>query len=69
MADSSLSNINLTLPDLNELLQCRPAAYTAHTASTTLVQKPGDRQSNPIEVLNTLPPLYQVALTAWREVS
>ena len=68
MADSSLFNIDLTLPDLNKFLQCRPAAYTAHTASTTLVQKPGDRQSNPIEVLNTSPPLHQVALAAWRKV-
>jgi len=64
MADSSLFDIDLTLPDLNKLLQCRPAAYTAYTASAALVRKPGDRQSNPIEVLNTPPPLYQVALAA-----
>jgi len=63
MADSSLFNIDSTLPDLNELLQRCPAAYTA------LVRKPGDRQSNPIEVLDTPPPLYQVALAAWRKVS
>ena len=64
MANSSSFNINSTLPDLNELLQRRPAAYTAHTASTALVRKPGDRQSNPIKVLDTPPPLRQVALAA-----
>jgi len=58
MANSSLFNIDLTLPDLNELLQRCPAAYTAYTASAAPVRKPGDRQSNPIEVLDTLPPLY-----------
>ena len=57
MADSSLFDIDSTLPDLNELLQRRPAAYTAYTTSTAPVRKPGDRQSNPIEVLDTLPPL------------
>ena len=65
MADSSLFDIDSTLPDLNELLQRRPAAYTA---SAALVRKPGDCQSNPIEVLDTPPPLRQVALAAWREV-
>ena len=69
MADSSLFNINSTLPDLDELLQCRPAAYTTHTASAALVRKPGDHQSNPIEVLDTPPPLHQVTLAAWREGS
>ena len=69
MANSSLFNINSTLPDLNKLLQCRPATYTAYTASAALVQKPGNRQSNPIKVLNTPPPLHQVAPAAWREVS
>jgi hypothetical protein len=65
MADSSSFNINSTLPDLNELLQRRPAAYTA---SAALVRKPGDRQSNPIKVLGTPPPLRQVTSAAWREV-
>ena len=66
MADSSLFNIDLTLPDLNKLLQCRPAA---HTASAAPVRKPGNRQSNPIEVLDTPPPLHQVTPAAWREGS
>jgi len=61
MADSSLFNINLTLPDLNKLLQRRPTAYTA---SAALVRKPSDRQSNPIKVLNTLSPLRQVTPAA-----
>jgi len=64
MADSSLFNIDSTLPNLNKLLQRCPTTYTAYTASAALVRKPGDRQSNPIKVLNTLPPLYQVALAA-----
>jgi len=71
MADSSLFDIDSTLPDLNELLQRYPAAYTASTtsaASAALVRKPGDRQSNPIEVLNTPSPLRQVTPAAWREV-
>ncbi len=69
MANSSLFNIDSTLPDLDELLQRCPAAYTTHTASAAPVRKPGDRQSNPIKVLNTPPPLHQVAPAAWREVS
>jgi len=69
MADSSLFNIDSTLSDLNKLLQRRPTAYTAYTASTAPVWKPGNYQSNPIEVLNTPPPLYQVALAAWYKVS
>ena len=69
MADSSLFNINSTLPDLNKLLQRYPAAYTTHTASAAPVRKPSDRQSNPIEVLNTPPPLHQVAPAAWHKVS
>ena len=68
MADSSLFDIDSTLPDLNELLLHRPAAYTAHTASAAPVRNPGDRQSNPIEVLDTPPPPHQVAPAAWREV-
>ena len=68
MANSSLFNINSTLSDLNKLLQRRPAAYTAYTTSTTLIQKPGDCQSNFIKVLNTLSPLRQVALAAWHKV-
>ena len=64
MADSSLFDINLTLPNLNKLLQRRPTTYTAYTTSTTLVRKPSDRQSNPIKVLNTLFPLHQVTLAA-----
>ena len=67
MADSSSFDIDSTLPDLNDLLQHRPAAYTAHTASTALVRKPGDRQSNPIKVLDTPPPLRRVASAAWHE--
>jgi hypothetical protein len=69
MANSSLFNINLTLPNLNKLLQRCPAAYTAYTASAAPVQKPSNRQSNPIKVLNTLPPLRQVAPATWRKVS
>ena len=65
MADSSLSDIDSTLPNLNELLRRRPTVYPTSTAP---VRKPGDRQSNPIEVLNTPPPLHQVAPTTWREV-
>ena len=65
MANSSLFNIDLTLPDLNELLQHRPTVYST---SAALVQKPGDRQNNPIEILNIPPPLYQVIPAAWREV-
>jgi len=61
MANSSSFNINSTLPDLNKLLQRRPAAYTA---SAALVRKPGNRQSNPIKVLDTLSPLRQVTLAA-----
>ena len=68
MADSYLFNIDSTLLDLNELLLHRPAAYTAYTASAALVRNPGDRQSNPIKVLNTPPPPRQVAPAAWREV-
>jgi hypothetical protein len=68
MADSSLFNINSTLPNLNKLLLHRPTAYTAHTASAAPVRNPGDRQSNPIKVLNTPPPPRQVAPAAWREV-
>jgi hypothetical protein len=80
MADSSLFDIDSTLPDLNELLQRYPTAYTTSTtsaastasaasaASTAPVRKPGDRQSNPIEVLDTPPPLRQVASAAWCEV-
>ena len=55
MADSSSFDIDSTLPDVNELLQRRPAA---HTASAALVRKPGDRQSNPIKILDILSPLY-----------
>ena len=43
MANSSLSDIDSTLPDLNKLLQRRPAAYTAYTASAAPVRKLGDR--------------------------
>ena len=57
MADSSSFDINSTLLDLNKLLQRRPATNTAYTASAAPVQKPGDCQSNPIEVLDTSPPL------------
>ena len=70
MADSSSFNIDSTLPDLNKLLQRYPAAYTtsttstASTASTTPVRKPSNRQSNPIKVLDTPPPLRQVAPAA-----
>ena len=64
MADSSLFNIDLTFFNFNKLLQRHPAAYTAYTASAAPVWKPSDRQSNPIKVLNTLPPLYQVAPAA-----
>jgi len=64
MADSSLFNIDSTLPNVNELLQRRP---TAHTAST-LVRKPGNRQSNPIEILDIPPPLRQAVPAAWHEV-
>ena len=60
MANSSSFDVDSTLPDLDELLLRRPAAYTGHAASAALVQKPGDRQSNPIEVLDTPPPLRQV---------
>jgi len=65
MADSSLFNINLTLPDVNKLLQRRPTAYTA---SAALVRKPGNRQSNPIEILNIPPPLRQAVPAAWHKV-
>jgi len=64
MANSSSFNTDSTLPDLNKLLQRYPAAHTAHTASAAPVRKPGDRQSNPIKVLDTPPPLRQVALAA-----
>ena len=69
MADSFLFNINLTFSNLNKVLQRCPAAYTTHTASAAPVRKPGDCQSNPIEVLNTPPPLHSVALAAWHKVS
>ena len=57
MADGSLFNIDLTLPNLNKLLQRRPTTYTAYTASAAPVRKPSNRQSNSIKVLNTSPPL------------
>ena len=65
MADSSLFNIDSTFPDVNELLQCRPTAYTA---SAALVRKPGDRQSNPIEILDIPSPLRQAVPVAWYKV-
>ena len=65
MADSSLFDIDLTFSDVNELLQCRPAAYTTSAAP---VRKPGDRQSNPIEILDIPPPLRQAVLAAWYKV-
>ena len=46
--DSFLFNINSTLPDLNKLLQRRPAAYTAYTASAALMRKPSNCQSDPV---------------------
>ena len=61
MADSSLFDINSTLFNVNELLQRHSAAYTA---STALMWKPGDRQSNPIEILNILSPLRQAVPVA-----
>ena len=70
IANSSLFDINLTLPNLNKLLQRYPTIYTISTISTTsttstiLVRKPSNRQSNLIKVLNTLPPHYQVTLAA-----
>ena len=63
MADSSLFNINSSLPDLNELLQtrwARPAIATADAPSgapsAALFRKLSDRQSNPIQLFNTPPP-------------
>ena len=65
MADSSLFDIDSTLPDLNKLLRRRPAAYTASAAP---VRKPGHRYSNPIEILDTPPPSRQAVPAAWRKL-
>lgn len=68
MADSSLFNINSSLPNLEELLQtrwARPAVATASAAPSGAplaapFRKLGDSQSNPIEVFNTPPPCQTV---------
>ena len=68
MADSSSFDIGSTLPDLNKLLQRRPTAHAAHTTSAVPERKPGNRRSNPIEILDTPPPLYQVTPAAWYKI-
>ena len=65
MADSSSFDIDSTLPNVNKLLQRRPAA---HTASAALVRKPSNRQSNPIEILDIPSPLRQAVPAAWHKV-
>ena len=59
MADSPSFNINLSLPNINMLLQPR-FRYAVPTTSSAvyfniLIWKPDDCQSNPIKILNTLP--------------
>ncbi len=60
MANSPSFNINSSLPDINVLLQPRSRHTAVPTASAahfdTPIWRPGDRQSNPIEILDTLPP-------------
>ena len=68
MADSSLFDIDSSLPDLNELLQTRWARLAVATASAAPSGAPlaapfrklGDSQSNPIELFDTPPPRQTV---------
>lgn len=64
MADSPSSDIDSSLPDIDVLLRprFRHAVPTASSAAhfDTPIRKPGDRQSNPIEILDALPPAQTV---------
>ena len=61
MANIPFFNINLSLPDIDMLLRPRFRRTAVPTASPaayfdTPIQRPGDRQSNPIKILDILPP-------------
>jgi len=61
MADSSSFNIDSSLPNINVLLRPRFRRAAVPTASSaayfnTPIRRPGNRQSNPIKILDILPP-------------
>ena len=65
MADSPSFDINSSLPDIDVLLQPRFRHAAVPTTSSTahfdiLIWRPGDRQSNPIKILDilSLPKLF-----------
>ena len=65
MADSPSSDIDSSLSNINVLLRPRFRHTAVPTASSaahfdTPIQRPGDRQSNPIEVLDTPSPAQTV---------
>jgi len=65
MADSPSFDIDSSLPDIDVLLRPRFRRAAVPTASSTAhfdtpIRRPGDRQSNPIKILDTLPPAQTV---------